>query len=247
MMVETVRIQEEEKDDGIVIILADRSYLYRLFQRIFGDAPTLELLQIISNHYMREAIELYIEDHNEQHSREYLEVLHTLKTIDQQTLDHVKDEYTHLLVGPNKLPAPPWESVYINKERMIFQDSTLKVRQAYLKYGLLPANYPHEADDHLALELDFMLHLSSLLLEKYEQMQVGSMCITGNTDTDEIKKLIDDQQAFLDEHLLVWVGSFAEQIQHGQTQIFYPQMALLLEQLIKADRQVLTEISAAIG
>ncbi|WP_051015687.1 molecular chaperone TorD family protein [Desulfitobacterium dichloroeliminans] len=38
----------------------------------------------------------------------------------------------------------------------------MNVRRAYLKYKFLPSNYPHEADDHIGLKLDFMAHLSQL-------------------------------------------------------------------------------------
>ncbi|MCB8816455.1 molecular chaperone TorD family protein [Desulfosporosinus shakirovi] len=73
-------------------------------------------------------------------------------------------EYTRLFIGPTKLPVPPWESVYVSKERLLFQESSLKVRQrqCYLNYNFLPAKYRSEADDHIALELDFMYNLSSL-------------------------------------------------------------------------------------
>jgi TorA maturation chaperone TorD len=72
----------------------------------------------------------------------------------EAVLARLKSEYTALMIGPAKLPAPPWESAYLTRERIIFQESTLKVRRAYQKYQFLPANYPYEADDHLALELD---------------------------------------------------------------------------------------------
>lgn len=147
------------------------------------------------------------------------------------TLDKLQSEYIHLLIGPNKLPAPPWESVYLTKERLIFQESTLKVRQAYLEYQFLPANYPHEADDHLALELDFMAHLAELAGENFEEGK-----------TKEAKKILLDQKAFLKKHLLVWIGEFAEQIQQSKTHYFYPQIAKLAAQILKVDLVTLDEM-----
>jgi TorA maturation chaperone TorD len=152
-------------------------------------------------------------------------------TDQEALLDKLKTEYTYLMIGPDKLPAPPWESVYRTKERLIFQESTLAVRRAYLKYQFLPANYPHEADDHIALELDFMAHLAKLTLESFEDNGI-----------EEVKRLLADQKSFLDEHLLVWIDQFADQIQNSKTHYFYPQIAVLTKQLVGIDADVIDEL-----
>lgn len=223
-------------NDGIAIFLANRHYLYGLLQHIFGHEPSLELMEIAVSVHTQEALRLVL-DEDEDKLESYLAVLAELKqgifTDPDGTLDKLKGEYTYLLLGPNKLPAPPWESVYLTEERTIFQESTLKVRQAYLNYQFLPANYPHEADDHLALELDFMSQLAKLAQERLEE---------GNIE--EVKQLLSDQKAFLEDHLLVWIGDFAEQIQSSKTHFLYPQLAALTEQVLKIDTAALDELSS---
>jgi len=222
------------QNEGIAILFANRYYLYKLLHRIFGDEPNSELMEIATNQHTQEALQLLLNEDEHQFDA-YFELLTQLRQVmgddSAGTLDKLKGEYTYLLIGPNKLPAPPWESVYITKDRTIFQESTLKVRRIYLGYNFLPANYPHEADDHIALELDFMAHLAGLAQDCFEEEK-----------TEEVKKLLLDQKAFLDEHLLVWIGEFAEQIKQGKTQYFYPQMAALTEQLLKLDAAVLDEV-----
>ena len=68
-------------------------------------------------------------------------------------LEEAKDEYTRLFIGPMSLVAPPWESVYGQKDAMLFQESTLEVRNTYRQYGLIPEGYPHVADDELTADL----------------------------------------------------------------------------------------------
>ncbi|MBM4765338.1 molecular chaperone TorD family protein [Bacillus sp. B15-48] len=216
--------------DSITILLANRSYLYRLLQRTFGDEPDFELLKIVTNEHTKESLELLIGEGD--HKFDLLNrleqgLVHNKKI----TLDKLKGEYTYLMIGPNKLPAPPWESIYRTKERLIFQESTLKVRKAYLEYNFTHAKYPHEPDDHLSLELDFMAHLSQLAAENLSEGK-----------TKEVKKILEDQKAFLDQHLLVWIGEFAEQIQKSKTHYFYPQMALLTEEVLKVDRKLIEEV-----
>lgn len=224
------------QNDSIAIFLANRHYLYELLQHIFGHEPSYELIEIAASEHAKEALQLLLDDNDDDPKLgDFLTVLAGLKqaisTDADGTLDKLKGEYTYLMLGPNKLPAPPWESVYLSEERTIFQESTLRVRQAYLNYQFLPANYPHEADDHIALELDFMAHLAKLAQERFEEENI-----------EEVKGLLSDQKAFLEGHLLVWIGDFAEQIQLSKTHLFYPQMAVLTAQVLKKDTAALDEL-----
>lgn len=222
------------QNDNIAILLANRYYLYRLLQRIFADEPSKELMAIVTNEHTKEALQLLIYEDDNQFDPD-IDLLGQLKeaiTADSKgTLDELKSEYTALLIGPTQLPAPPWESVYVTKEPTLFQESTLEVRRAYLKYDFLPANYPHEADDHLALELDFMAHLAELTQKSFEAEK-----------NDEAKKTLLDQKYFLEKHLLVWIGDFAKQIQESKTHHLYPQMAILTEKVLKLDAALVEEL-----
>jgi len=226
------------QNDSIAILLANRSYLYSMLQRIFGVQPDVELIRIITNEHTREGLQLLVQEDDHQFDS-YFKLFDQCRkdmSVDpKDTIEKLKGEYTYLLIGPNKLPAPPWESVYLTKERLIFQESTLKVRRSYMKYNFLPSNYPHEADDHLALELDFMVHLAKLSQEYFE-----------NEKKEKLKSVLLDQKSFLNDHLLVWIGDFAEEIQQGKTQYFYPQMANLTNQVLKKDTFVLEELISLI-
>lgn len=231
------------QNDQIAIILANRYFLYDLFQHVFSHESSMALVEIVIGEHTQEALGLLFADENDDHESQpeivaykaYLELVAELKqALDREpegTLEKLKSEYTYLLIGPNKLPAPPWESVYLTKERLIFQESTLKVRQKYLKYHFLPANYPHEADDHIAFELDFMGRLAKSTYESFD-----------NSNVEDMKNLLSDQKAFLEEDLLVWIGDFANEIQKSRTHYFYPQIAALVHEFLKIDREILDEV-----
>lgn len=220
--------------DSITIILSNRHYLYKLLHRVFADEPNSELIEIVTSDHTQEALQLVLEDDDTRFAP-YFELFGQLKSAISKdaadVLDKLKGEYTKLLIGPGTLPAPPWESVYISKENTLFQESTLKVRRAYLEYNFLPANYPREADDHIALELDFMAHLADLAQESF---QVDKL--------EETKKVLFDQQKFLKEHLLVWIGDFAQKIQESKSHYFYPQMAALTDKALQLDAFVIEEV-----
>lgn len=219
--------------DSIAILLANRSFLYRLLQRVFGDEPNKELLEIIVADHTAEALHLILED-NEEFSSYYdllTRITQDMQESAAETIDRLKSEYTYLMIGPGELPAPPWESVYITKEPLIFQESTLKVRQFYVEHGFIPAKYPNEADDHIALELDFMAHMSSFAAEQFE-----------TEDFNAVKQSLQDQKLFLTKHLLVWVGDFATSMQKSKSHYFYPLMAKLVEEILTTDLAIIEEI-----
>ncbi len=218
----------DSKQDSIAIILVNRTYLYRLMQNFFGNEPTIESLGILfSEHTMTSLTLLSLEDGIDQ-LKSFADQLNS----DTDTaLDKVRSEYTRLFIGPTKLPAPPWESVYITKERLLFQESTLEVRKCYLKYSYRPTNFRSEPDDHLALELDFMANLSHLA-ENFFQ----------DDKTSESVDILKDQKAFLEQHLLVWVPQFVSELEAATCHPLYLGMASILRNFLQADLVAIDEI-----
>lgn len=150
----------------------------------------------------------------------------------QYDIDTVFDElhwdYTRMFIGPYEIPAPIWESAYLNKDRLLFQEETLKVRLAYLKYNFLPKNFGNEADDHLGLELDFLFQLN-LLTMKAEDEQCK-------------KELILDQINFLENHLLKWVPLLKGNILSCAKFDFYKGMVKILQGFLEIDKSCLEDL-----
>ena len=147
---------------------------------------------------------------------------------DDEMTEKVRWDFTQLFVGPYALPSPPWESVYRSNERLLYQDAAFDVRKDYLKYQFIPKNYPHEADDHIGFELDFMYRLSGAALD-----QAGS----GQED-----KTLSDGRKFLQEHLSQWVPDFSRDIQKNALTAFYQGAAVVLKGFIAEDLNVLQDI-----
>jgi TorA maturation chaperone TorD len=53
-----------------------------------------------------------------------------------ESFEHMQADYMRLFIGPGKVIAAPWESVYFNEDRMTFQVQTLDVRNWYRRFGL---------------------------------------------------------------------------------------------------------------
>jgi TorA maturation chaperone TorD len=78
----------------------------------------------------------------------------------EELSDKARSDYVRLFIGPGKPLAPPWGSVYLSIDKLLFTEETLKVRLFYEKYGMKAAKKYQEPDDHIGLELEFIAYLA---------------------------------------------------------------------------------------
>ena len=223
----------------MIAALANRAYQYQLMGAIFGSEPNHDFVAVITGETPRLSFGFRYESSAEEVDFDKEVSLDFLCNLESDfaknptvVVESLKEEYTRLFVGPELSPAPAWESVYRTKDRVLFGPTTLEVRRVYVDNGFLPKGYPNEADDHLALELDFMFNLAQKSLVAWEAR-----------DTEETLRLLTAQVDFLNQHLLYWIDDFARDIQKSKTKYFYPQMALVLAHLLKNDVSAIERLS----
>ena len=217
-------------DEAVALLLANRKFLYAYLSRAFAAKPDEAFLAVVADAHAQDECALLDDERSEGASLQ--RGLAALLAEDPNTLDQLRSEYTKLFIGPGKLPAPPWESVFVSGEPLLFQKSTLAVREAYRAAGFQAAGYPHEADDHLAIELAFMEKLAGRMGEAYAE-----------ADGARVGELARIQLDFLQNHLLVWVKSFADQLRaYGKVSSFYPSFAALAALVCARDVDVLEEL-----
>lgn len=119
--------------------------------------------------------------------------------ISDAMLRDLRADYAHLFVGESRMSVPPWESVYFNEERLIFQEETVDVRRWFERFGVKPQTTGREPEDHIAFELSFIGHLAERSLEALEQEEAGVF-----------SELLASQRVFLSDHLLRWGLKWAE-------------------------------------
>ena len=227
----------DQTKEAVELLLSNRLFLYSLMHKLFGREPDEELLNILTDEHTGEAFGLLSEEEKDIMDRTAV-FLGEIREEKQNPafLEEAKDEYTRLFIGPVSLVAPPWESVYGQKDAMLFQESTLEVRNTYRQYGLIPEGYPHVADDSLALELHFMALLAQRGLDAFYAGKNDDLTadLTGSSD-------------FLKKHLLVWVPKFLERMKGAKTNILYPQMCLVLDEFLRKDAETVKEVLQALG
>jgi TorA maturation chaperone TorD len=140
----------------------------------------------------------------------------------------LKMDFTRLFIGLDVHHTAPWESVYFNRERLVFQEQTIQVREWYARFGLQSENFGKEPDDQIGLEMLFIAHLASLALQAIEQ-----------NDETKLNEILQAQQDFLSEHLLRWGPVWAKLVKQHAATDFYRGIAHLTHGALLAIAELL--------
>ena len=146
-------------------------------------------------------------------------------------LEPLKVDFSKLFVGPYKLFAAPYGSVYLDGERKIMGDSTLDVKNRYREAGLDTAKNFKDTPDHITAELEFMYYLIFKEIEAFS-----------NSDTETAIGFIQKQKSFLEDHLMAWMPEFANSIIEYAENTFYPNLAKATETFLKENYQVICSV-----
>ncbi|MGG4608416.1 Tat proofreading chaperone DmsD [Providencia sp. Me31A] len=140
-------------------------------------------------------------------------LLPSLSTINQLFQTSIQDEeplseaWQRLFIGPYALPAPPWGSVWLDKECIVFGDSTVELRQWMRAKGIEPATTQKEPEDHFGL----MMMLAAWLAEQNRR---------------------DDLEELLAWHLLPWAEHFLSVLEERADSDFYVALAILAKETL---------------
>lgn len=113
----------------------------------------------------------------------------------------LEEAWQRLFIGPYALPAPPWGSVYLDKENVLFGDSTLKLRDWMAQQQVEVTLEQQEPEDHFGL----LLMMAAWLAEHQPA----------------------DLPVLLAEHLLPWGYRYLALLQSDARHPFYQGLAEL--------------------
>jgi TorA maturation chaperone TorD len=137
-------------------------------------------------------------------------------------IERLKIDYAKLFVGPYRLLAPPYGSVYLEDERRVMGNSTMDVRNWYREEGV--DIVLKEVPDHIAIELEFMY---LLIFKEVEAIR--------NSDFGSAAGYLKKQKAFLETHLGRWVSEFADNVEANAQTEFYKNLAQLTKSFVAKD------------
>lgn len=147
-----------------------------------------------------------------------LQFISTLATFKQANIDDLTVQHDQHFSGIADIPAPPWGSVYLDRECVLFGESHTQYKQFLTKAGFEFETQNNDPLDHIGLML---MALSALL------------------DTQENDNAIDsaELQEMLSVHLLPWSQTYLSNVSLELTEPSYSSLVkttqTLLEQYTK--------------
>lgn len=220
-------------NEDVDTILYVRAYLYELAHVVFGGEPNESLVAALASEETADALLVASDRHGDAYDllRSACIDLRGDARMTAPEIDKLQSEYMRLVGGPEPKAAYPWESMYVANRKLLFQKSTLIVRDAYSEFGYRLKLLGRVPDDHLSLECAFMAELSRLT-------------IVASDNRATCYRLLDGQRRFLEEHLLRWVPFFAADLSEAEPGCLYALFANMLAALIGDDR---VAVAALIG
>ena len=211
--------ERSEEVSDLELALACRTYIYELFHTLFSGEPNEQLLDALASPQAIQALLLAASRYDAETAAPVAddsalaglaEEVSALEARTPEFLDQFKSDYMRYLAGPMKQDAQPWESFYVSHRHLLFQESTLAVRDFYRSFGCLPVEYPRVADDHVSLECGFMAVLCRRSQEALDA-----------DDRGELERLMEGQKRFLDEHMNKWIPLFDENLRKAKGETLY--------------------------
>lgn len=117
------------------------------------------------------------------------------------------EAWQRLFIGPWALPAPPWGSVWLDKESVLFGDSTLALREWMRATGIALSEQRSEPEDHFGT----LLLLAAWLCESAQDEAFNQL---------------------LAWHLLPWSGRFLSVFVAEANQPFYQALGQLAQETL---------------
>lgn len=127
-------------------------------------------------------------------------------------VEHIADEqlpyqYSILFEGQGFMPAPPWGSVYLDKENLLMGESTRRYREFLQHYNIVIQTGINEPEDQFGL----MMMALALLIESEQFAAVSTL---------------------ISEHLMPWAPSYLSLLKVYSDSPFYQALGIIAEQYL---------------
>lgn len=202
-----------EFDENAEVVLAAKSVAFGALAVLFQAEPTEPVLEAALSPAVRDAFAVAV---GEDSAATLFDELAEAATAG---MDSLGSEYMRLFVGPNAPVAPPWESVYREPGRCLYNASTLAVETAYRELSFTCGDVPDGPKDHVAFECSF---LSACFQRALDALNAG--------DEAEAARCCQVADRFVRDHLSRWIPEFAQSAD-TETTPFYATATRLLANL----------------
>jgi TorA maturation chaperone TorD len=214
-------------------LISNRENLYRFLGRIYKveiDQALLDQMKVMS--FPSECGEAEL-------SEGYRMLADYLRRPGLDPLTDLAVDYAKVFLGAGISEgdvAYPFESVYTSKERLIMQEARDQVLAVYRAKGLDKAETLDYPEDHIALELEFMVHLCEETRHALDAQ-----------DWPAVSNCIQEQKDFLTQHLLNWVPRFCADVEKCADTELYKAVGKVTNGYLHMEQAILEDLAAEVA
>lgn len=161
-------------------------------------------------------------------NEDFLYMVDYLLNINSEKNLDLQNEYKRLFIGPEKVLVPPWSSVYLNPEGIIFDENTLNVREFYASWNVKIRDFKLEPEDHIGIQMEFLYTLVEKSLN--------------SESNEEYMELLAAQKEFIEDFILNWLDKFIGHLIKTTNSEYYKSLARFTEDYIKMDLELVDDL-----
>lgn len=227
VMEEAVEEVAAPEEVNLVELMNARARSYGMLARLFREEVDLPTLRELQQMRFPQATGNAAADEGYHQLYDYLKRAWD-DSVTELAIDYASTFIGHGVNGYSA--AYPYESVYTSERRLLMQEARAEVLATLRENELMRGNW-NEAEDHIALELEFMQRLS-----------LRAADALSDDAEDEAIAYLRTSYDFLENHLLNWVPMLvADMRMHART-LFYQGLAQLTLGSLQEDEAVLREL-----
>lgn len=227
VMEEAVEEVAAPEEVNLVELMNARARSYGMLARLFREEVDLPTLRELQQMRFPQATGNAAADEGYHQLYDYLKRAWD-DSVTELAIDYVSTFIGHGVNGYSA--AYPYESVYTSERRLLMQEARAEVLATLRENELVRGSW-NEAEDHIALELEFMQRLSLRAAD----------ALSDDAEEEAIAYLRTSYD-FLENHLLNWVPMLvADMRMHART-LFYQGLAQLTLGSLQEDEAVLREL-----
>ena len=227
VMEEAVEEVAAPEEVNLVELMNARARSYGMLARLFREEVDLPTLRELQQMRFPQATGNAAADEGYHQLYNYLKRAWD-DSVTELAIDYVSTFIGHGVNGYSA--AYPYESVYTSERRLLMQEARAEVLATLRENELVRGNW-NEAEDHIALELEFM-----------QRMALRAAEALGDAAEEEAIAYLRTSYDFLENHLLNWVPMLvADMRMHART-LFYRGLGQLTFGTLQEDETVLREL-----
>jgi TorA maturation chaperone TorD len=221
----------QEFADQIIEVNESRATFARMLASIYLYELTDEQIESFAH--------LAYPDDGSRIAHAYATITEYLRHRNKATRQTLAADYAHTFLGAgvyDQILAPPYESVFTSKQRLLMQVARDGALMYYHSEGLGLPEDNTTPEDHLGFELQFSADLTE---RSTEALRRG--------DDKRYSELVEKQRSFLRYHQENWLPAFCDAVDEFCQTDFYHGIAELTRAYLETERAFLDEVAGELG